>query len=749
MKICVVIAAYNEKENILPLTERIVGALSSMAGYSWSLIYVIEGEDGTKEIVENLAADNPEIRVLYQRKRAGLGAAFRRGFAAVPDDVDAVVTMDADLNHQPEEIPALMATFGKGDVDILVGSRKKKGSRVEGVPRWKTILSDSINNWMQRLTKDAIQDRTSGFRIYRRNLLHSLKFENNGFACLPEILMVALARGARIEEASIRFTFRTIGKSKMSLIPTSFSYLYLFLSRGLLSLWTLGALGFLLVGLILRLALILPLHKFPAESDSVLVGLGAMEVLDGKMPVFFPGGARLGAQSCYLTAGLFKLMGISRLALAIPPVLYGCLFNIFMYLFFREMLGKRLALLAVIFIIFPPTQFLLVVYPPWAYGEILMYCAGALWLGNLFGKKGANITVAFFYGLCIGLGLWTSFQTLMIFLPQWVWLLFVKRVKIDIKAGVALTGCLASFSPWLLFVFNAGVSSVLGEQALRPSTSLEQVWNNFQYCFDYNLPILLFGQTADQLLVFSRQGLQASLYFISLLLFFVLFLKQIFNRHDSCTVFSSNCFSLSILSGFIIVAVLLLYSFSGAGAVRGWTVRYIAPIYLAFVMAWTIGLGTLLSVSRFAVIIIAVIIVSLNAISNYPVLAHLERKAQQAAMIDDRILLEVLRQNDIQAVVGGYWHVYYLNFTSRQNIVAVPIDAVNDYMGYAEKLKDQTVRWALIGKNRKKLKKWADGSRLKGDLINVGHAISVFLPTPNPPVPDSMAFISLVRDSSH
>src|SRR5271169_5005240 len=101
MKTTVVIAAYNESATIRTLTTRLVRALDAIEYASWKLIYVIDGTDGTVEIAREFAARRPEIEILHNERPSGLGRAFVRGFQAIPDDTDYVVTMDADLNHQP------------------------------------------------------------------------------------------------------------------------------------------------------------------------------------------------------------------------------------------------------------------------------------------------------------------------------------------------------------------------------------------------------------------------------------------------------------------------------------------------------------------------------------------------------------------------------------------------------------------------------------------------------------------------
>ncbi len=231
MKISVVIAAWDERRNVEPLTRRLAAVLDGLAGHGWEIVYVVEGTDGTKDVLETLAGEIPGIRVLYQPEPQGLGAAFRRGFAAVAPDTDVVVTMDADLNHQPEEIPRLLEAFLERGCDILVGSRFAPGGTVDRVPTWKIALSRSLNPFMRLAFRMNVRDLTSGYRLYRRGALLTVPFSSNNFAFLPELLFEAAARGLRIEEEPIRFTYRINGRSKMALWKTSRSYVGLFLRR--------------------------------------------------------------------------------------------------------------------------------------------------------------------------------------------------------------------------------------------------------------------------------------------------------------------------------------------------------------------------------------------------------------------------------------------------------------------------------------------------------------------------------------
>lgn len=231
MKIAIVIAAYQEELNIGSLTARLIASLDAMKLVEWRLIYVIDGEDDTLKIAQRYAEQRQEIHIIYNRQPSGLGNAFRRGFAAIPPDTDAVVTMDADLNHQPEEMTRLIGALTDLQADIVVGSRRAAGSVNTGTPFWKLVLSRIVNRVMRWLSSMPVADLTSGYRVYRYEALMALPFHNQGFAFLPEMLIAAHRLGFRIAEAPIAFIFRTAGESKMDLFATARSYVVLLAPR--------------------------------------------------------------------------------------------------------------------------------------------------------------------------------------------------------------------------------------------------------------------------------------------------------------------------------------------------------------------------------------------------------------------------------------------------------------------------------------------------------------------------------------
>jgi dolichol-phosphate mannosyltransferase len=231
MKYSLVIPAYNEERNIGQLTSRIIATLDKLENISWELIYVVEGTDSTRAIAESFAETRPEIRVIYREVPGGLGDAYRRGFAASAHDSDLVITLDADLNHQPEEIPRLVRAVFERNADIVIGSRKVPGSLTEGAPLWKTTLSNAVNWVIRKVIGMPVADQTSSYRVYRYAALQRVSFKNSGFAFAPELLLEAHALGLKMVEEPIHFKYRVEGESKMKLFATSRSYLAMLASR--------------------------------------------------------------------------------------------------------------------------------------------------------------------------------------------------------------------------------------------------------------------------------------------------------------------------------------------------------------------------------------------------------------------------------------------------------------------------------------------------------------------------------------
>ncbi|WP_394551998.1 polyprenol monophosphomannose synthase [Agromyces sp. MMS24-JH15] len=211
----VVMPTYNERDNI---DASVSGVLAAMPDIE--LLIVDDGSpDGTGGIADGLADLQPRVHVLHRRSKDGLGAAYRAGFAwALDRGYDAVVEMDADGSHRPEELPRLLAALG--DADLVVGSRWIPGGSVHGWPvhrRWLSLGGSAYARTALGLTQ---RDATGGYRAIRSDALRGIRPEllrSEGYGFQVELLWRAVRRGLRVVEVPITFVERTAGRSKMTM----------------------------------------------------------------------------------------------------------------------------------------------------------------------------------------------------------------------------------------------------------------------------------------------------------------------------------------------------------------------------------------------------------------------------------------------------------------------------------------------------------------------------------------------------
>jgi glycosyltransferase involved in cell wall biosynthesis len=212
----VVTATFNERENLPTLLEGLLAVQPPLR-----VCVVDDGSpDGTGEVADQWAQRHPErVLVIHRAGKLGYASAHREGMRAVLDRrANIVVTMDADLSHQPERIAPMLAALR--DADVVVGSRYVPGGRTENWSAFRIFLSrfggGVVTRWLTGLRQ---ADCTSGFRAYRREILEranpwSTRAEGYGF--LVELLFRCQRLGARIVEVPIVFVDRRAGRSKLS-----------------------------------------------------------------------------------------------------------------------------------------------------------------------------------------------------------------------------------------------------------------------------------------------------------------------------------------------------------------------------------------------------------------------------------------------------------------------------------------------------------------------------------------------------
>jgi len=213
--VLVVVPTYNEREN-LPLLARGV-----LAHPGFRLLVVDDGSpDGTGAVADALAVEYPgRVEVMHRTGQRGLGRSYIDGLqkAIAQPDVDLVCQMDADLSHNPEYLPALVAATI--DHDVVIGSRYLNGVSVVNWPLHRIFLSAFANRYIRTVTSLTPRDCTSGYRCWRRESLARLPLKamvSDGYAFLVEMLFEASRRGCRIGEVPIIFVERRQGQSKVS-----------------------------------------------------------------------------------------------------------------------------------------------------------------------------------------------------------------------------------------------------------------------------------------------------------------------------------------------------------------------------------------------------------------------------------------------------------------------------------------------------------------------------------------------------
>lgn len=214
MRQIVVLPTYNERENIAPL-------LRALRAASDAEVLVVDdaSPDGTADLARSLDVELGGVRVLERETKDGLGSAYRAGFAQVlAEGYDIVVTMDADLSHDPAVIPEMLRLLDDG-ADAVIGSRYVTGGGTTDWPVRRQLLSKWGNGYTRRVLGLPTRDCTSGFRAYRATALAAIEpgtTSAEGYAFLTELVRRLARRGYRVVETPIIFRDRTLGRSKMS-----------------------------------------------------------------------------------------------------------------------------------------------------------------------------------------------------------------------------------------------------------------------------------------------------------------------------------------------------------------------------------------------------------------------------------------------------------------------------------------------------------------------------------------------------
>ena len=213
----IIIPTVNERENLSRMAQKLLSLPVAVD------VLVVDGNssDGTGKIADELAAKHPQIHVLHEQKKNGLGRAYIAGFKlALENKYEFIFEMDCDFSHDPDEIPNfLKAASRDGGTDLVLGSRYSGGVRVVNWPLKRLLLSRCAGIYVWLITGMPITDPTGGYKCFRRRALQAIALDairSNGYSFQIEMTHRLWRDGYKVAEVPITFTERVEGSSKLS-----------------------------------------------------------------------------------------------------------------------------------------------------------------------------------------------------------------------------------------------------------------------------------------------------------------------------------------------------------------------------------------------------------------------------------------------------------------------------------------------------------------------------------------------------
>ena len=212
-RVAVLIPTYNERENLPLIVARVRECVPDVD------VVVLDDNspDGTGQVADELAAADPKVTVIHRQGKEGLGAAYLAGFRwALDQGYDAVVEMDADGSHRPEDLPAMLEAAK--DADLVIGSRYVRGGTVVNWPLSRKAISMGGNLYIRAILGMPVNDATAGYRVYRAGTLRRIgldDIESAGYVFQTDLTVRTVRAGLRVVEVPITFIEREIGESKM------------------------------------------------------------------------------------------------------------------------------------------------------------------------------------------------------------------------------------------------------------------------------------------------------------------------------------------------------------------------------------------------------------------------------------------------------------------------------------------------------------------------------------------------------
>ena len=214
----VILPTYNESENVSAMLDALLAVFAQSDIDGHVLVVDDNSPDGTGEIADGAAEENPRVHVLHRAAKEGLGPAYRAGFRyALEAGAHLLVQMDCDFSHDPGAVPSLIAAADSAD--LVIGSRYVTGGGTRDWGLVRRMISRSGCLYAKEILRLPVNDLTGGFKCFRRSVLEAIPLDDvdaAGYGFQIEMTYRALLLVFRVTEVPITFVDRRLGTSKMN-----------------------------------------------------------------------------------------------------------------------------------------------------------------------------------------------------------------------------------------------------------------------------------------------------------------------------------------------------------------------------------------------------------------------------------------------------------------------------------------------------------------------------------------------------